>query len=203
MRIGVLAIQGDVREHRRHLERLGVDAPEVRRPAELSGLAGLIMPGGESSTIGMLMTESGLLAALRARMAEGFPVYGTCAGMILLANRVEGSRGTSLSWIGGLDVTVARNAYGRQVQSFEADIPVSVLGEAPLHVVFIRAPRIVTAGPAVHVLGRLDDEAVLVEQGPLLASSFHPELTDDLRIHRYFSAKAQRFLQDGAASLAT
>ena len=203
MRIGVLAIQGDVREHRRHLERLGVDAPEIRRPAELSGLAGLIMPGGESSTIGLLMTESGLLDALHARMAEGFPVYGTCAGMILLANRVEGSRGASPTWLGGLDVTVARNAYGRQVQSFEADIPVAALGAEPVHVVFIRAPRIVMADPAVHVLGQLDDEPVLVEQGSLLASSFHPELTDDLRIHRYFAAKARRFKEAGAAQSVT
>ena len=203
MRIGVLAIQGDVREHRRHLERLGVVAPEVRRPGELSGLAGLIMPGGESSTIGMLMSESGLLDALRAKMAKGFPVYGTCAGMILLAERVQGARGASPTWLGGLDATVARNAYGRQVQSFEADIPVSVLGPEPVHVVFIRAPRILSAGSAVHVLGELDGEPVLVEQGAILASSFHPELTDDLRIHRYFVAMARRFQEEVAAQPAT
>ncbi len=203
MRVGVLAIQGDVREHRRHLGRLGVDAPEVRRPGELLGLAGLIMPGGESSTIGMLMSETGLLDALRVKVAEGFPVYGTCAGMILLADRVQGARGASPTWLGGLDATVARNAYGRQVQSFEADIPVSVLGPEPVHVVFIRAPRILSAGSAVHVLGELDGEPVLVEQGAILASSFHPELTDDLRIHRYFAAKARRFLEEVAAQPAT
>ena len=202
MRIGVLAIQGDVREHRRHLERLGIDAPEVRAPQHLDGLAGLIMPGGESSTIGMLMSESGLLDALGQRIRAGFPVYGTCAGMILLANRVEGARGPSPAWLAGLDITVARNAYGRQVQSFEADIPVAELGPEPVRVVFIRAPKVLSHGPGVRVLGSLDGEPVLVEQGALLASSFHPELTDDLRIHRYFADKVRQSQEAAAVASA-
>jgi 5'-phosphate synthase pdxT subunit len=184
--IGVLAIQGDVREHRRHLERLQVEAPEVRTLAELDRVDGLVMPGGESSTIGLLMTEAGLLDALKARIAEGFPVYGTCAGLILLAGAVVGRQ---TPWLGAVDITAARNAYGRQVASFEADLAIPVLGSDPFPVVFIRAPRITRVGPTVDVLARLNDEPVLVEQGSVLAGAFHPELTEDLRLHRYFVSK--------------
>lgn len=186
MRIGVLAIQGDVREHRRHLERLGVEAPEVRTVRDLGDVSGLIMPGGESSTIGLLMQESGLLEDLRRRIDDNFPVYGTCAGLILLARTIVGR---DQPWLGALDVTAARNAYGRQVASFEASIPIPVLGPEPCPVIFIRAPRIVATGPQARILAELDGEPVMVEQGSLLASAFHPELTDDLRIHRYFVDK--------------
>jgi len=186
VRIGVLAIQGDVREHRRHLERLGVEAPEVRTVRDLGDVSGLIMPGGESSTIGLLMQESGLLEDLRRRIDDNFPVYGTCAGLILLARTIVGR---DQPWLGALDVTAARNAYGRQVASFEASIPIPVLGPEPCPVIFIRAPRIVATGPQARILAELDGEPVMVEQGSLLASAFHPELTDDLRIHRYFVDK--------------
>lgn len=189
MRIGVLAIQGDVREHRRHLERLGVEAPEVRTVHDLGEVSGLIMPGGESSTIGLLMKESGLLDDLARRIDHNFPVYGTCAGLILLARTIVGRE---QPWLGALDVTAARNAYGRQVASFEATIPIPVLGDEPCPVIFIRAPRIVATGPRARVLAELDGEPVMVEQGSILASAFHPELTDDLRIHRYFVDKVAR-----------
>lgn len=188
MRIGVLAIQGDVREHRRHLEHLGAEAPEVRRVRDLDGLHGLVMPGGESTAIGLLMQEEGLLDALTARIRAGFPVYGTCAGLILLARDVEGPPPPRL---GVLDITAARNAFGRQVASFEAPLDIPALGAAPVPAVFIRAPRIVRVGPGVTILARWQGEVVMVEQGALLATTFHPELTPDLRIHAYFLDKVR------------
>jgi 5'-phosphate synthase pdxT subunit len=188
MRIGVLAIQGDVREHRHHLERLGVEAPEVRRVEDLHGLAGLIMPGGESTTIGLLMQEAGLLDDLRARVSAGFPVYGTCAGLILLAREVEGREPPRL---GVMDITAARNAFGRQLASFEAPLEIPATGPDPFPAVFIRAPRVVRLGPDVKALARWQGEVVMAEQGPLLASSFHPELTPDLRVHAYFVEKVK------------
>ncbi len=190
MRIGVLALQGDFREHRQVLSRLGVEAPEVRRLADLDGLDGLIIPGGESTTIGKLLALEGMLEPLRARIAQGFPVYGTCAGMILLAREVLGRallEGEPQPTLGLLDIAVQRNAFGRQVDSFEADLAIPVLGERPFRAVFIRAPRIVRVGPAVEVLATLPDgEPVAVRQDQILATAFHPELTDDPRVHQYF-----------------
>jgi 5'-phosphate synthase pdxT subunit len=184
LRIGVLALQGDFAEHAATLRRLGAEPVEVRLPAHLEGLDGLIIPGGESTTIGKLMVEYGLFAPLRALARSGFPVYGSCAGMILLARRIEGQE---MSWLDALDISVRRNAFGRQIDSFEADLAVGPLGDPPYHAVFIRAPRVSAAGPAVETLARLEDGTpVAVRQGNLLATSFHPELTPDDRFHRYF-----------------
>jgi 5'-phosphate synthase pdxT subunit len=188
MRVGVLAIQGDVREHVNHLKALGADAPLVRLPQDVEGLDGLIMPGGESTTIGLLMQENGLLGVLKERAQEGFPIYGTCAGLILLAQDVEGPPPPRLEV---LDITASRNAYGRQVSSCETLVDVPDLGSDPFPAVFIRAPRIVRVGPGVKPLAVWQGDVVMVEQGALLASAFHPELTEDLRIHRYFLHKVE------------
>jgi 5'-phosphate synthase pdxT subunit len=172
-RIGVLAVQGNVREHAATLRRLGADVVEVRKPEELEGLDGLVLPGGESTAIARLMRLYGLDEAIRQFHA---PVLGTCAGMILLG------RGGSLERI---DVAVRRNAYGRQVASFEADLELE--GEdRPLRGVFIRAPRVEEAGPDVEVLAELDGEPVLLREGSTIVASFHPELTDDTRVHERF-----------------
>jgi 5'-phosphate synthase pdxT subunit len=171
-RIGVLAVQGNFREHLAMLRRLGVEATEVRRPQQLSGLDGLVVPGGESTAIARLMRVGGLEEPVAE--FEG-ALLGTCAGMILFDR----------SHLALLDVDVERNAYGRQVASFEADIELDGEPE-PLHGVFIRAPRIVSAGPEVEVLGRLEGEPVLVREGRVLAASFHPELTEDTRVHERF-----------------
>ena len=179
--IGVLALQGDVREHRRALERLGARTREVRKPRDLEGLDGLVLPGGESTAIARLLHESGLWDELRERGHEGFPMYGTCAGLILLAREILEDRPEGL---GLMDITVDRNAYGRQVDSFEADIEIEGIG--PFHAVFIRAPKVVRCGPDVEVLAEYDGSPVLVQQGRLLASTFHPELTDDPRVHEHF-----------------
>lgn len=183
MKIGVLALQGAFREHRLMFERCGASVVEVRKPDELEGLDGLAIPGGESTTIGKLMVEWGLLERIKARAAAGMGIYGTCAGMILLAKDIVGS---SQPRLGLMDTVVQRNAYGRQRESFEADLTVPELGDKPVRAVFIRAPYIVSAGPAVQVLAAVNDRIVLARQGRLLASAFHPELTDDERIHRYF-----------------
>lgn len=183
-RIGILALQGDFREHARAVAQLGAEPVEVRLPAQLADLAGLILPGGESTTMRRLLADYGLIAPLRERLAAGLPVLGTCAGAILLARQIAGEGPSPL---GAMDLVVSRNAFGRQVDSFEADLDVPVLGAPPVHAVFIRAPRILEVGPAVEVLARLDgDEVVAVRQGRLVALTFHPELTDDLRFHRYF-----------------
>ena len=185
--IGVLALQGDVREHLAALEAVGAPARPVRRRHELDGLAGLIIPGGESTTIGRLLVLYDLLEPIRERAAAGrLAIYGTCAGLILLAREIEGSDQPRL---GLLDVTVRRNAYGRQVDSFEALIEAPALGPEPLEAAFIRAPLITRAGEGVEVLAHHDGHPVLVRQGTLLASSFHPELTGDLRVHRYFAER--------------
>jgi 5'-phosphate synthase pdxT subunit len=184
-RVGVLALQGDVAEHAAALRRLGAEPVPVRRPADLAGLDALILPGGESTTIGQLAGELGLLAPLRDFVATGRPVWGTCAGLILLAR----DAGRDQPLVGGLDVTVSRNHFGRQVDSFEADLDVAELGGGPFRAVFIRAPAILAAGPAVEVLARLESgEIVAVRQHHLLATAFHPELTDDLRWHALFLA---------------
>lgn len=182
-RVGVLALQGAFREHKWALERLGVSAPLVLKAADLAAIDALIIPGGESTTIGRLLNVFGLMEPLLARVAAGLPVFGTCAGMVLLAREIEGSAQPRL---GVMDVTVRRNAFGRQVDSFEIDLMVSVLGPPPFRGVFIRAPYITQVGPGVEVLASLAEKVILVRQGRLLAASFHPELTDDLRLHRYF-----------------
>ncbi len=188
MKIGVLALQGAFREHIEKLRALGVDAVEVRLPRELEGLDGLIIPGGESTTMGKLMAAYDLYEPIRRLAGQGKPVWGTCAGMIMLAKDIDASDQPRL---GLMDIGVNRNAFGRQVDSFEADLPVEGLGGGPFHAVFIRAPLITRAGEGVHVLARLaDGGAVAAEQGNLLVTAFHPELTDDPRFHEYFLGKA-------------
>jgi len=178
-RVGVLALQGDVREHIRILDSLGAGPTEVKTPGQLASVDALVIPGGESTTIGKMAVRFGLLEPLRARVDEGLPVYGTCAGMILLASAVtEGDQ----PLVGALDVVVKRNAFGRQNESFEAEVHVDGL-EAPFHAVFIRAPWIEKVGSEVETLSVIDDHPVMVRQGSILATSFHPELTGDGRIH--------------------
>jgi 5'-phosphate synthase pdxT subunit len=184
-RVGVLALQGDVREHARALASAGVEPVEVRRPEELAAVDGLVLPGGESTTIGRLLRIFGLLEPLRAAVRAGLPVYGSCAGMILLAQDVLDGR-PDQPLVGGLDVVVRRNAFGRQVDSFEADLEIDSLTGPPLHAVFIRAPWVEKAGDDVTVLARVGEHPVAVRQGNLLATSFHPELTGDTRMHELF-----------------
>jgi 5'-phosphate synthase pdxT subunit len=181
VRIGVLALQGDFREHIAALSRLGVEPVAVRVPGDLEGLDGLVVPGGESTTIGMLAERYGLLEPLRQAAADGLPILGTCAGMIFLAAGTTGSAGQPQ--LGVLDVVVDRNAFGRQVSSFEADLAVKGM-EGKMRGVFIRAPRVHRAGPGVEVLASVDGHPVMVRQANLLATAFHPELSGDLRIHR-------------------
>lgn len=184
LNIGVLGLQGDVAEHLASLSRCGVAGCRVRRAGELAEVDGLIIPGGESSTIGMLLDRFGLMEPLRERIRGGMPVYGTCAGLILLATEIEGSRQTR---IGCMDVAVLRNAYGRQVDSFEAPLQFRDEDQPPMRGIFIRAPRITRLlDPEVQVLMEAHGDPVLVRQGTMLAGSFHPELTDDARVHRYF-----------------
>lgn len=169
------------------LNRLGINNLEVRLKRDFDQTDGLIIPGGESTTIGKLAVMYDLLDPIRERAAQGYPIYGTCAGAIVLAKQVNGS-GLDQPVIGALDVTIQRNAFGRQVDSFETDVLLSVLDDCPFHAVFIRAPIIKEIGPGVRVIGRLADGTVVAAQeGNLLATSFHPELTDDGRIHRYFA----------------
>jgi 5'-phosphate synthase pdxT subunit len=181
--VGVLALQGDFAKHLAVLEECGVTAVAVRRPADLTGLSGLVIPGGESTTIGKLLVRFDLFTPLKKILDKGFPVYGSCAGLILLAREVTGHNQASF---GCLDAAVSRNAYGRQVESFEADLTVPVLGGPPLRAVFIRAPIVTAVGPDVEVLARFEGDPVLIRQRTILATSFHPELTGDLRVHRYF-----------------
>ncbi len=183
-RVGVLALQGAFAEHAAALSDLGADVVLVRQPRHLDGLDGLIIPGGESTTIARLMALYGLTAALKEKASQGFPVFGTCAGLILLAKKVPNLDRDPL---GVLDIHVLRNAYGRQVDSFETQVPVSALGTEPFPAVFIRAPVIEDVGPSVEVLARLDSgPPVVVRQGNLLGTTFHPELTCDRRLHAYF-----------------
>ncbi len=187
--IGVLALQGDVREHLRVLESLGARPVAVRRESELASVDGLIVPGGESTTMAKLARIFELLEPLRAGIADGLPVFGTCAGMILLADRIEDGTADQET-LGGLDITVRRNAFGRQVDSFETDLDFAGLGE-PVHAVFIRAPWVEAVGDGVEVLASVGEgpaagRIVAVRQGPLMATSFHPEVGGDSRIHRIF-----------------
>lgn len=186
-RIGVLALQGDFREHLRVLAECGVEVVKVRTAEDLSGVDGLVIPGGESTTIGMLIQRNGLEAPLRAALAAGLPVLGTCAGMILLAAEVLDGRADQLA-LGAIDMTVRRNAFGRQVDSFESPVEVPSLPGPPVTAVFIRAPWVERVGPDVEVLATVGldsgaDRIVAVRQGNAVATSFHPEVTDDLRFH--------------------
>jgi 5'-phosphate synthase pdxT subunit len=182
--IGTLALQGAFRAHVERLRAFGVDAVEVRTPAQLEGCDALVMPGGESTTMSNLLTTSGLFEPIAERIDAGMPTFGTCAGMILLAVKILDGRGDQRSF-GALDIAVRRNAYGRQIDSFEADLDVEGFAD-PFHGVFIRAPRIESVGEGVEVLAAYDDEPVLVRHGPLMAASFHPELTTDGRLHGLF-----------------
>jgi 5'-phosphate synthase pdxT subunit len=187
--IGVFALQGDVREHLRALGDLGVDAIAVRRPAELEACDGLVLPGGESTTMYKLARTFDLFEPLQKRIRGGMPTFGTCAGMIMLAERIEGGTADQET-LGGLDITVRRNAFGRQVDSFEGDLEFAGLDE-PVHAVFIRAPWVEQAGPEVEVLARVSGgeaagRIVAVRQGPLMATAFHPEVDSDGRIHQLF-----------------
>ena len=192
--IGVLALQGAFMEHVRKLRRIGVDVREVRLPAEIEGLDGLIIPGGESTTIGKLIERFNMRDDLLALVRSGRPVWGTCAGMILMGRDVvEESRASDQPLLGVLDVSVRRNAFGSQLDSFETDLDVPMLGSDPLPVVFIRAPVVESVGPDVEVLARLDDgRIVAVRQGNLVATAFHPELTDDDRFHIWFVELAEQ-----------
>ena len=184
MRIGVLALQGDFREHIQALHDLGAEAVEVRRPEQLEGLDGLIIPGGESTTIRMLMREQCLETAVRERISRGFPVLGTCAGLIVLAKRVNGEVAEGLN---ALDADVRRNAFGRQVDSFEEDLRIAGLGDEPVRAVFIRAPVVESVDDDVEVLARLADGRIVgVRQGSVIGVAFHPEITPDRRLHQYF-----------------
>jgi 5'-phosphate synthase pdxT subunit len=182
--IGVLALQGAFRAHTQTLVELGVATREVRTPEHLDEVDALVMPGGESTTMSRLLTSSGLFDQIKARASEGMAVFGTCAGMILLATEVLDGRPDQRSF-GVIDLSVRRNGYGRQLDSFETDLDVAGLA-APFHGVFIRAPRVTAVGPAVEVLARHGDDAVLVRQGHIMAASFHPELTGDTRLHERF-----------------
>jgi 5'-phosphate synthase pdxT subunit len=191
MRIGVLALQGDFIEHKQTLQRIGVETCEVRLPQHLEGLDGLVIPGGESTTIGKLAVQYELIEPIRAMAAAGKPLWGTCAGMILMARDV----GRDQPLLGLMDVQVRRNAFGRQVESFEAllDVPALATQEDrhPFHAIFIRAPLIESVGAGVETLARLQDGAIVAaRQGRLLVTSFHPELSGDDRFHRYFISLA-------------
>jgi pyridoxal 5'-phosphate synthase pdxT subunit len=189
LRVGVLALQGDFREHIAVVRGLGADAVTVRREADLSEIDGLIIPGGESSVIDKLSRSFGLAEPVKTAIAGGLPVYGTCAGLIMLSDTVLDAIPGQQSF-GGLDVAVRRNAFGSQLDSFETDIDIPVLGADPVHAIFIRAPIVETVGENVTVLAALDDgRVVAVEQGNLLGSSFHPEITGDTRFHEYFLSK--------------
>jgi pyridoxal 5'-phosphate synthase pdxT subunit len=189
--VGVLALQGAVREHVHALEAVGTRAVPVRRVSELDAVDALVIPGGESTTIDKLLRAFELFEPVRQRLRDGMPAYGSCAGMILLADRVEGAI-EGQQTLGGVDVTVRRNAFGRQVDSFETDLTIDGIEDGPLHAVFIRAPWVEEVGPGATVVGRVEGgpaagRIVAVRQGPLLVTSFHPEVTGDVRVHRLFA----------------
>ena len=195
MIIGVLALQGDTREHLHALAELDVIARPVRRPEELDSVDALVIPGGESTAMSKLAMEFGMTEPLRKRLAGGMPAYGSCAGMIMLAGTILDGRADQVPF-GGIDMTVRRNAFGRQVDSFEGTVDMSDIEGGPFSAVFIRAPWVEEVGPDVRVLGRVSDGAaagriVAVRQQHLLATAFHPELTGDLRVHRYFVEMAR------------
>jgi 5'-phosphate synthase pdxT subunit len=199
--VGILAVQGDVEEHENMLRRIGARVRRVKLPADLDSLDGLIIPGGESTTMGKLLRRFEMLKPLRVAIKSGLPVYGTCAGMIMLASTVRRS-GVDQPLLGGVDIDVERNAFGTQVDSFEADLPIQCVGGRPFHAVFIRAPIIARTGEDVEVLARLEDGTpVAARQGSILVSSFHPELTDDDRMHRFFLDLVQNASVSSTAEL--
>ncbi len=187
MKIGVLALQGAVAEHIRSLQAAGAEAVAVKRTEELEGLDGLVIPGGESTTIGKLMRKYGFMEAIQQFYASGRPLFGTCAGLIILADRIEGQEDAHLRL---MNITVARNAFGRQRESFETDLDIKGI-EGTVRAVFIRAPLIKATGDNVDVLSSYNGEIVTARQGLLLAASYHPELTDDFRLHAYFIEMAK------------
>lgn len=191
MKVGVLALQGDVREHTGALIACGVDTINVRRPSELSLVDALVLPGGESTTISQLAQTFGIFDQIRQRIADGMPVYGSCAGMILLADQILDAKSDQKTF-GGLDITVRRNAFGRQVDSFESEIDFKDGSPILVHAVFIRAPWVERVGKGVKVLASIDSHPVAVRSERLFATSFHPELTGDHRIHRYFVEEVAR-----------
>src|SRR6266566_6326942 len=186
LRIGVLALQGDFEAHLKMLAKLGVEAKAVRLPGQIEELDGIIIPGGESTTIGKLMVLYGFQEVLQQKIREGFPIWGTCAGLILLARETDNAlAGQPL--LASMHIRVRRNAFGSQRESFETDLSVPVLGEAPFHAFFIRGPVIESVGPQVEVLATLDDGTIVaVREGPLLGTAFHPEVGGDPRFHQYF-----------------
>lgn len=188
MKFGVLALQGAFREHRMMLESCGVETIEVRTPEQLDEIIGLAMPGGESTTIGKLLQEWGLFEKVKERAAAGMAIYGTCAGLILLGREIIGSNQPRLEL---MDTVVRRNAFGRQIDSFEAELNVPEFGKEPINAVFIRAPYIESAGPAVKIMAKVNGKIIIAQQGKILVTAFHPELTKDDRIHRYFIKMAQ------------
>ena len=199
MRVGVLAVQGTFIEHIGILRQLGVEAPPIRLPHELDTLDGLIIPGGESTTMLRLMESFGLIQPVKEMARGGLPIWGTCAGMVLLAKDVSNYE---METLGLMDAKIRRNAFGSQVDSFEADLDIPLIGEEPYHAIFIRAPIIEEARPSVRILSRLADGTIVaIRQNRLLACAFHPELTDDLRFHSYFldiiSQKQSRNNRDG------
>jgi 5'-phosphate synthase pdxT subunit len=191
MKVGVLALQGDVREHISSLIACGVTPSTVRRPSELDQVDALVLPGGESTTIAQLAEVFGIFDQIKDRIALGMPVYGSCAGMILLADEILDAKQGQKSF-GGLDITVRRNAFGRQVDSFESDIPFADGSSDLIRAVFIRAPWVERTGEGVHILASVDTHPVAVRSHTLFATSFHPELTGDHRIHRYFIEEVAR-----------
>ncbi len=197
MRVGVLALQGDFREHLFALEECGVSASPIRRPSELAQVDALVIPGGESTAIANLARSFEMFEPLKTRIANGMPVYGSCAGMILLSERVLDAA-IGKETFGGLDITVRRNAFGRQVDSFETDLEFAGITNPPVRAVFIRAPWVESVGESVEILATFD-HAVAVRQGALLATSFHPELTGDNRIHRFFIESVARPALEKAA----
>jgi len=204
--VGVLAVQGDVREHMAALTACGATAVPVRRPTELEQVDALVLPGGESTTMDKLVRAFDLDGPLRERIKRGMPVYGSCAGMIMLADRIVGGTADQQT-LGGMDVTVRRNAFGRQVNSFESDLAFEGLDGGPMHAVFIRAPWVEEAGPGVEVLGRVvggpaDGKIVAVRQGNVVATSFHPELTGDRRVHVLFVDIVRSHLAEQAGAAA-
>jgi 5'-phosphate synthase pdxT subunit len=200
MRIGVLALHGAVIEHIQTLRSIGVEAVPVRLPEDLDGISGLILPGGESTTMRKLVARWNLREPIMAFARGGAPILGTCAGMIVLANEIAGGEEPVFPLI---DVTVERNAFGRQLDSFETDLPVPILGDRPVHAIFIRAPIIERVGPGVEVLARLPDRRVVaVRQRNVLAISFHPELAGETRFHRLVATMASEYADPGEGSAA-
>jgi 5'-phosphate synthase pdxT subunit len=188
MKIGVLALQGAVREHCNALRACGVEPVEVKYREQLEGIQGMIIPGGESTTVGKLLVRHGMLEPLSRMGQAGFPIFGTCTGLILLAREIAGSDQPRL---GLMEITVERNAFGRQIASFELDLAIDGIDGPPFHAIFIRAPYITRVGAGVQIMARLEEKILLARQGNLLAAAFHPELTPDPRIHRYFLTLCQ------------